>query len=105
MTLSLVSFVAILFVGGGGGLRSSERNFYPDKAIDFINSHKDQPFCYYLSLPDPHGPNTVRPPYDTMYADINVPIPVSLNRQPKQIPAWGKPAGVKPAQLQRLMRH
>jgi arylsulfatase A-like enzyme len=39
-----------------------------------------------------------------MYADVNVPIPVSLNRKPSQIPAWGKSAGVKPAQLQNLMR-
>jgi len=75
-----------------------------DKAIDFINTNKKKPFCYFLSLPDPHGPNTVRAPYDTMYADVNVPIPVSLNRKPSQIPAWGKSAGVKPAQLQNLMR-
>lgn len=75
-----------------------------DKAIDFINVNKDKPFCYFLSLPDPHGPNTVRPPYDTMYADVKVPIPVSLNRKPEQIPAWGKSAGVKPAQLQKLMQ-
>ncbi|MBD3672398.1 MAG: sulfatase [Planctomycetaceae bacterium] len=88
----------------GADEKTFTTDWLSDKAIDFINKNKDQPFCYYLSLPDPHGPNTVRPPYDTMYADINVPIPVSLNRQPKQIPAWGKPAGVKPAQLQKLMR-
>jgi arylsulfatase A-like enzyme len=76
-----------------------------DKAIDFINEKGDRPFCYMVNLPDPHGPNTVRPPYDTMYADVKVPIPVTLTRRPEQIPAWGKPTGVKPAQLQKLMRN
>lgn len=75
-----------------------------DKAIDFIDAHADGPFCYMVSLPDPHGPNTVRPPYDTMYDNVQVPIPVSLSRTPEQIPGWGRPAGVTPAQLRRLMR-
>ena len=56
-----------------------------------------------VSLPDPHGPNTVRAPYDTMYNDVKVPIPVSLNRRPDQIPAWGKSAGVTAAQIRKLM--
>lgn len=76
-----------------------------DKAVDFIETHRAKPFCYVVNLPDPHGPNTVRPPYDTMYADVEVPIPASLNRAPGQIPAWGKPAGVKPEQLRKLMRN
>ena len=76
-----------------------------DKAIEFISTNRERPFCYMVSLPDPHGPNTVRPPYDTMYADVRVPIPVSMNRKPEQIPAWGKPAGVTPAQLRKLMRN
>lgn len=88
----------------GADERTFSTDWLTDKAIDFINTNKDKPFCYFLSLPDPHGPNTVRPPYDTMYADVNVPIPVSLNRKPEQIPGWGKSAGVKPAQLQKLMR-
>ncbi|NQV28073.1 MAG: sulfatase-like hydrolase/transferase [Rhodopirellula sp.] len=39
-----------------------------------------------------------------MYKNTAVPIPVSLVRKPEQIPAWGKPTGVKPAQLQILKR-
>ena len=75
-----------------------------DRAMDFIGENSDRPFCYMISLPDPHGPNTVRAPYDTMYDNAAVPIPISLVRKPEQIPAWGKPAGVKPEQLQKLMR-
>jgi len=74
-----------------------------DRAVDFIRTDSSQPFCYMVSLPDPHGPNTVRAPYDTMYKDVRVPIPVSLKRKPGQIPAWGRPAGVTVAQLQKLM--
>ena len=76
-----------------------------NKAIDFINANADKPFCYMVNLPDPHGPNTVRTPYDSMYDDVEVPIPLTLKRKPEQIPNWGKPANVKPAQLKRLMRN
>jgi len=76
-----------------------------DRATEFIGANSNQPFCYMVSLPDPHGPNTVRAPYDTMYKDAVVPIPTSLVRKPEQIPEWGKSAGVKPAQLQKLMRN
>ncbi|MEO1999265.1 MAG: sulfatase-like hydrolase/transferase, partial [Planctomycetaceae bacterium] len=74
-----------------------------DRAIDFINLNASKPFCYMVSLPDPHGPNTVRPPYDTMYANAQVPIPSTLRRRPEQIPKWGQPAGVTAAQLRKLM--
>ena len=74
-----------------------------DRAADFINQHADEPFCYFVSLPDPHGPNTVRAPYDTMFDDIEVPIPASLKRTAAQIPAWGKPSGVTEKQIRKLM--
>ena len=73
--------------------------------MDFIGKNAGSPWCYMVNLPDPHGPNTVRPPYDTMYDDVDVPIPPTLTRKPNQIPAWGKPANVKPAQLKKLMRN
>ena len=75
-----------------------------DKVIDFINVNHQKPFCYMVSLPDPHGPNTVRAPYNTMYADVSVKLPATLTRKPEQIPGWGRPANVRPAQLRKLMR-
>ena len=74
-----------------------------DKAIDFIDQNHDKPFCYYVSLPDPHGPNTVRAPYDTMYEDVQVPIPTTLQRTESQTPGWGRSANVTAAQVRRLM--
>ena len=89
----------------GADEKSFATDWLCDKAVDFIRENKSKPFCYMVSLPDPHGPNTVRAPYDTMFKDVNVPIPVSLKRRPEQIPAWGKSAGVTAAQLRKLMRN
>lgn len=38
-----------------------------DRTIEFIRTNKTKPFCYMVAIPDPHGPNTVRAPYDTMF--------------------------------------
>ncbi|MCH2361451.1 MAG: sulfatase [Pirellulales bacterium] len=78
-------------------------DFLCNRAISFIEANHSKPFCYYISLPDPHGPNTVRKPYDTMYADVKVPIPSTFKRTAEQTPQWGKPAGVTAEQIRRLM--
>jgi arylsulfatase A-like enzyme len=63
-----------------------------DRAMDFIRDHANEPFCYHLSLPDPHGPNTVRSPYDTMFADMVIRPPLSFSMT-KQNPAWALGGG------------
>ena len=87
---------------------ADENSFTTDwlttKAVDFINAHKDGPFCYMVSIPDPHGPNTVRPPYDTMFADVEVPIPSTLHKTDEQTPKWGsKGKGVTEHNLRQIM--
>ncbi len=44
-----------------------------------------------VCIPDPHGPNTVRAPYDTMFANTPVPIPASLAKTSAQTPEWARP--------------
>lgn len=84
--------------------KSFATDWLADKAIDFIGRNAKQPFCYMVSFPDPHGPNTVRAPYDTMYDDVNVPIPVTLNKTAKQTPGWAtKEKGVSEKSLRRIM--
>ncbi len=74
------------------------------KAIEFIDKSKARPFCYMLSLPDPHGPNTVREPYASMYSKVKVPIPASLSKTAEQTPNWAKTArGLNAKKLRRLM--
>ncbi|MBT3470754.1 MAG: sulfatase [Opitutae bacterium] len=73
----------------GADEKSFATDWLADKAIDFINTNRGKPFCYMLSLPDPHGPNTVRAPYDNWYQDVTVPIPRSLDKTLEQTPRWG----------------
>lgn len=64
-----------------------------NKVIDFIDLNKSKPFCYMVSFPDPHGPNTVRAPYDTKYQDAEVPTPDStINKTREQTPSWAAKA-------------
>ncbi len=51
----------------GADEKTFTTDFLADRTIDFINQNKEKPFCYMVSIPDPHGPNTVRAPYDTMF--------------------------------------
>ncbi len=75
-----------------------------DKAVDFIGRNKAKPFCYMVSLPDPHGPNSVRAPYDTMYDGVEVPIPATLNKTAEQTPGWAATEkGVGEKNLQKIM--
>ncbi len=59
-----------------------------DRAIEFIQTNKGRPFCYMVSIPDPHGPNSVRAPYDTMYDDIEVQLPRTASKTDEGLPAW-----------------
>jgi arylsulfatase A-like enzyme len=75
----------------GADRNSFTTDWLAAKAIDFIDAHRDEPFCYMVSFPDPHGPNTVRPPYAAMYADVEVPIPATLHKTDEQTPKWAPP--------------
>ncbi len=74
----------------GADEQSFATDWLTDRTIDFIRTNKDKPFCYMLSIPDPHGPNTVRAPYDTMFANTKVPIPPTLTKKLEQTPAWAR---------------
>ena len=76
---------------------ADEKSFATDwlanKVIDFIDLNSSKPFCYMVAFPDPHGPNTVRVPYDTKYDDVKVPTPDStLNKSRAQTPSWAAKA-------------
>ncbi len=58
-----------------------------DRAIDFIGDHKNVPFCYMVSIPDPHGPDKVREPYNSMFDDQNYKQPINAIKTGK-IPKW-----------------
>ena len=77
----------------GADEKSFATDFLCDRAVEFIGANKDKPFCYYVSLPDPHGPDRVRPPYDTRYKDQTYAKPRTFDVRAADLPSWGQPAG------------
>jgi len=49
------------------------------KTIKTYNSTSDRPFAIVLSIPDPHNPYIVRPPYDNLYQNFTFHIPKTMN--------------------------
>jgi len=74
----------------GADAKSFTTDFLADKTVEFIEAHKGEPFCYMVSIPDPHGPNTVRPPYDTMFAGATFKAPRTMNKPAEGLPSWGR---------------
>ncbi len=69
-----------------------KENFTTDylvtKTLEILERDKNGPFCLMLSIPDPHTPNTVRPPYDTMYEDLHFEKPKTLKTSIEEMPNW-----------------
>jgi uncharacterized sulfatase len=59
-----------------------------NKALRFIDDADDRPFCFMLSLPDPHGPVEVRSPYDTLFSPDDMPLPATFC--PESLPDWAQ---------------
>jgi len=74
----------------GADEKSFTTDFLADKVVDFIKDHRNEPFCYMVSIPDPHGPNTVRPPYDTMFNDLKINAPATFYKPDESVPGWGQ---------------
>jgi len=100
------------FGGGEWNQENANRDnfatdFLVDKSLEILNRDKNKPFCLMLSLPDPHGPDQVRAPYNTMYKDMQFKLPLTANPTPEQIPGWlnlkGKKNKVQPKKLQKSL--
>lgn len=74
----------------GADQESFTTDFLVDRTIEFIETNQSKPFCYMVSLPDPHGPDTVRAPYDTMYLKQEYRQPESAKKDFKSMPSWGQ---------------
>lgn len=74
--------------------KSFTTDFLCDRAIEFMETNKENPFCCMISIPDPHGPNTVRKPYDTMFQHLKFQPPHTYNERGDHSDAtWEKPEG------------
>ena len=75
----------------GADDKSFSTDWLADKTIEFFKANKDKPFCYMVSIPDPHGPDSVREPYDTMYAKMKFQTPHTASKPQKDVPSWASP--------------
>lgn len=74
----------------GADETSFTTDFLADRAVEFMEKNKKKPFCYMISIPDPHGPDTVRPPYDTMYEKMTFEKPRTFDKPDENVPGWAK---------------
>ena len=68
--------------------KSFSTDFLTDRAIESISDAGEQPFLTVVSYPDPHGPNTVRAPYDRMYDHLRFLPPRTYGRDDVSTPKW-----------------
>ncbi len=80
-------------------------DFLTNRAIEFIEQYKDFPFCCMLSLPDPHSPNQVRPPYDTMYDHLSFDQPQSALKDTTGLPAWSHGNDLPDDRMENMARY
>jgi len=93
-----------------GDEKSYTTDWLASKTIDFIKRPREKPFFFMVSIPDPHTPYTVRPPYDTMLDPADMPIPSTFSE--KNPPKWaaaarrgGRYAMKKPRRKEILRRN
>ena len=72
----------------GANEKSFTTDWLTDRTLAVIERDQDKPFCIMVSIPDPHGPNTVRAPYDTMYQDLNFQNPKTMDYPLEKMPKW-----------------
>lgn len=72
----------------GADEKTFTTDFLADRTVEFIHHHKGRPFAFHVSIPDPHGPNTVRAPYDTMYNLLRFEKPLSATNAGNNLPSY-----------------
>jgi len=75
----------------GANEKTFTTDWLTDKAVDYIEEHKNESFCYMVSYPDPHGPDTVRAPYDKMYTHMKFEKPKTASKPTANVPTWAQP--------------
>jgi len=75
----------------GADSKSFATDWLAGKTVDFIRANRNKPFCYMVSFPDPHGPDSVRAPYNTMYAHMKFQKPHTAGKSQKGVPSWAAP--------------
>lgn len=75
----------------GATSKNFTTDWLADKTIEFIKKNSDKPFCYMVSIPDPHGPESVRSPYNKQYDGMSFAKPRTASKDQASSPSWAKP--------------
>ncbi|HCN76280.1 MAG TPA: sulfatase [Verrucomicrobiales bacterium] len=74
----------------GADEKSFTTDFLMDRVIEFVRQKRAAPYCFMVSIPDPHGPNTVRAPYDTMFDPSAFKQPQSALAKGARLPSFAQ---------------
>lgn len=53
-------------------------DYFMDNTLKILERDKNKPFCLMVSIPDPHTPDIARPPYDTMFDNMDLQAPKTM---------------------------
>ena len=66
-------------------------DYFTDKTLEILERDKSKPFAIMLSIPDPHTPDYAKPPYNTMYKDLIIEAPKTMEPKYTAIkPSWAR---------------
>ena len=64
-------------------------DFFTDKTLEILERDKNKPFAVMVSIPDPHTPDYAKPPYNTMFQDLDIKAPKTMAAEFTAIkPSW-----------------
>ncbi|MDZ8117064.1 sulfatase-like hydrolase/transferase [Pontiella agarivorans] len=73
----------------GADEESFTTDWLTNRSLEILERDYQQPFCLMVSIPDPHSPNTVRKPYDTLFDNLAFEPPRTRKRMPAgTLPRW-----------------
>ncbi len=75
----------------GADEKSFSTDWLADRTVDFLKENGSKPFCYMLSIPDPHGPDTVRAPYNSKYKKMTFSKARTFDKDKTGVPSWARP--------------
>lgn len=54
-------------------------DYLTNRTLELLERDKNKPFCLMVSIPDPHGPDIAREPYKSMFKDLAVKEPKTMD--------------------------
>lgn len=81
-------------------------DYFTDKTLEILERDKDKPFALMLSIPDPHTPDYAKPPYNTMYEDMDIQAPKTMASEYVAIkPDWATGTGKNEAEGKKSFKN